>query len=432
MAIIPFSTTTTTNGTVSTVTSTSVGGASVITSIVNSVRNDVSAVFNYISEVKDALSSAPTAASTMKSAIGNNSTQNGVMPGGLSPVIGTNPTPEAIQTPYTKISYPTDSLGSDRYPYYTIFYINDMGKSSEYIGETTDAAIARQQVNTAGVSSSKVAGGAISTVLAGAAKTLDILPGTEQTVSALNSASQTAAAWGIPAKRLKTCISLPMPQKVRANYNAGYSETEAQAAFGAVISDVLSGKGVDGMEALALGAAPVAVGLVAAGAHSLADKAGLGGALPSPEIAQKTAAQIASKLSGRVFNRRQEQLFTNMEFRHHEMSWLFIPRNVDESINIMSIIQTFKTYMHPDLANGIGSSLLIVPAEFDIDFMWINDRNVAIPRIATCALLSLDVNYTAIGEFVAFKDTPHPVAIQLDLVFRELEPLNRTMIAGGF
>ena len=67
--------------------------------------------------------------------------------------------------------------------------------------------------------------------------------------------------------------------------------------------------------------------------------------------------------------------------------------------------------MHPSLEAAAGSSLLITPAEFDIEFRSKDKENASVSRIATCALKSLDVNYTAIGEFMAFEGTSNPVAI---------------------
>lgn len=318
---------------------------------------------------------------------------------------------------YDTIEYPINQLGSSRYPHYTIFYLNEIEKSTAEKQKFTSSQ--PKEKKTAGASTSatlKKVEGTLAETIATAVDMLGI--GDKQSVK--DNLQFTAQR-----KRLKLAICLPMPAKVRANYNAGYSETSEVNGMGATILAALGGSG-DATKTALFAVAPTAVSTtIKAATPRFAS-----GIIepPSPE----TLKQIVSKLSGRVLNKRQEQIFNNMKFRTHQFSYLFIPRNKEESENITTILQAFKEYMHPSLEGGAGSSLLITPAEFDIEFRSNETENKTLHRIATCALESMDVNYTAIGEFIAFEGTDSPVAISLDMTFIEMEPLTREMIRLGF
>lgn len=338
---------------------------------------------------------------------------------------------------YNTIEYPVGSLGSEQYPHYTIFYINETDKS---IQKSKDSYFSTEQVNletkTANLSMSvaarKLARGEVVTENLKEHMTTEYYNGVNKTAAALKG---TLSEFTSARKRIKTAICLPAPLKIRANYNASYSQTEEIGALGAVIAAAVSNNG-DAIETALLGLAPaVADAAVETGKSLISRLPGMNAGTLDKIVGRSPGtlvSQMASKLSGRVMNKRQEQLFTNMDFRVHNISYLFIPRNEEESLAIEKIIKTFKIYMHPDLNAGTGSSLLIVPAEFDIEFRYGDDENDSLSKIATCALRSLDVNYTAIGEFVAFRGTTHPVAISLDMSFVEMEPIHRSMITKGF
>jgi hypothetical protein len=351
---------------------------------------------------------------------------------------------------YDSLEWPIDSLGTTQYPHYAVFYINETLKAEQ-------SNLAQQNFtmgqNTTGSGTSKVAAGAITSVINGAVSAGNTVVNTVNKGTAYSNAALGTTLgqvnnipmvdWTSTRKRLKQCICLPMPQKVRANYSASYKATDEIGAMGAVIAAAISPGSNDSMQTLAMAAAPTFVGMSSKVAQSVLSKGGasgkgtalgnaLGGALAAATPSGKQVSQILSKISGKVINKRQEQLFENMEFRSHQFSYLFIPRSNIESDRITAILKEFKLHMHPDLNAGAGSSLLITPAEFDIEFRFMDTENTSISRIATCALKSCEINYTAIGEFVAFKDTPNPVAISLELTFQEMEPLNRDMIVKGF
>ena len=71
-------------------------------------------------------------------------------------------------------------------------------------------------------------------------------------------------------------------------------------------------------------------------------------------------------------------------------------------------------------------------SEFDVEFRYGDSQNQKIHKIATSVLEGVAIDYTAIGEFITFDGYDDPVAIQLSLRFKEMEPLHRGMIEGGF
>ena len=336
--------------------------------------------------------------------------------------------------PYSTIEYPKDQLGGDRYPYYTVFYINENSKSK---------LVAKDDSNTQGIVESKRTGTAVSqsidksyvaetikstsnAAIGGYNKVVGAFEGSPFKLSKAKEMESFEFTSG--TKRLKYAICLPMPAKVRANYDADYSASEAIGAMGATVLAAINPNG-DMTETALQGLAPVAVGT---GIKKIGTYIPGINAREVGDSASKITKNIIQKFTGKVINKRQEQLFNNMKFRSHQFSYIFIPRNEQESLNINEIIRLFKTHMHPEL-NGSsgGSSLLITPAEFDIEFMHKEAENVSLSRITTCALQSIDVNYTQIGEFIAFDGTDNPVAIGLDMTFVELEPLTRNMVQDG-
>ena len=363
---------------------------------------------------------------------------------------------ESWKTPsvsYTTTEYPVNQLGGDRYPHYVMFFINE-NETSIKANNLTDAGEYATQLawsrnpaqsisNTLknGIENPKIVEAARSTIggFVGTANNTvsqfvesSMKDFAELVDTGIGKVTSQLAQWTTPRKRISKAICLPMPQKIRANYGASYGATNEASPLGSVIMSMMRGE--DASSTLVKAATPAVVGVAT---EFIKSKAGsttadiIGGGM-SPEM----VAQIRDKLSGAVFNKRQEQLFKNMEFRKHHFSYVFVPRNQQESDAIKKIIYDFKYHMHPTLGskdNGAGSSsLLVIPAEFDIEFRYRDAENKSISKIATCALESCDVNYTAVGEFIAFEGNDNPVAITLDLVFAEMEPLTRDMIERGF
>jgi hypothetical protein len=74
---------------------------------------------------------------------------------------------------------------------------------------------------------------------------------------------------------------------------------------------------------------------------------------------------------------------------------------------------------------------LIPPSEFDIEFQFNGQKNPNIPKIATCVLENIDINYTSSGTWTTFDDGL-PVEIYLQLNFKEVEMITKDLIVQGY
>lgn len=134
-------------------------------------------------------------------------------------------------------------------------------------------------------------------------------------------------------------------------------------------------------------------------------------------------------ITGTMENTYQEALFQGVSNRFIQMYWTLTPRNFREADMIKQITHRFKWAMHPELWEGNESKNTAywkAPHTFDISFMDLNSgkRTPWIWRISTCALTSMMVNGTPLGEFAVLKDGP--LASQtLELSFLELITLNK-------
>jgi hypothetical protein len=83
-------------------------------------------------------------------------------------------------------------------------------------------------------------------------------------------------------------------------------------------------------------------------------------------------------------------------------------------------------------AGGVGVGLTwIPPAEFDITFFNKGVENFALPRINTCVLEGIDIDYSPHNKYATFRNG-HPVAVTMVLYFREVEVAHKARIAKGF
>jgi len=114
------------------------------------------------------------------------------------------------------------------------------------------------------------------------------------------------------------------------------------------------------------------------------------------------------------------------------MEILMAPKNKMESDTVKNIIDTLRFHAAPELDTMIGFiPTFIPPAEFDITFFHKGKENTKIPRINTCALEQIEVDYAPTGVYSTFANG-HPVAIRLSLAWRELEILHKQRVTQGF
>ena len=114
---------------------------------------------------------------------------------------------------------------------------------------------------------------------------------------------------------------------------------------------------------------------------------------------------------------------------------MFYPRSQREAREVIDIIEMFKYHQAPELLNGTYGRFLVPPSEFDIQFMYNGQENENIPKVSTCVLTNVDINYAPTGTFAAYETadsnsptkggTGMPVGIGLDLSFTETEIITK-------
>jgi len=169
------------------------------------------------------------------------------------------------------------------------------------------------------------------------------------------------------------------------------------------------------------------------------------------EIAKATGEQFSrndlfSSSAGVVLNPNTEMLFQNPTMRTIDFTFKMVPNNKDEAEIIFEIVRTFKLCLHASfgipgrtqgtkpqglgkVANTFGDAkskvgFISVPSVCKFTFMKGNDLHPFLPQYKTCALVSVDVNYTTDGQYVVTKDG-YPVATEMRLSFQELKLVYR-------
>lgn len=144
-----------------------------------------------------------------------------------------------------------------------------------------------------------------------------------------------------------------------------------------------------------------------------------------------SGAAGAGKFVQRPINPRVEVLFRNTLQRTFQFDFLFAPEDPRESAAMKQIIKTLRFHAAPEYQNGTASFMYIPPSEFDITFFNRGVENTNIPRINTCALTKILVDYAPQGVYATFGNG-HPVSCRMQLEFRELEVVSKLRILQGF
>ena len=181
---------------------------------------------------------------------------------------------------------------------------------------------------------------------------------------------------------------------------------------------------------LAAGAAALGAGVFAG--RGRIGAAGQAGAAAGSFVTglNKTLA-TAAKLAGMPINPRIEVLYSHTSLRGFIFQFMMAPKNEKESKLIKDIVTTLRFHAVPELDPNTLGFTYIPPAEFDIKFFHNGTENVNIPRINTCVLTRVEVEYDPTGAFSTFHNG-HPVAVRLALNFQEIEPLHKARVSQGF
>ena len=134
--------------------------------------------------------------------------------------------------------------------------------------------------------------------------------------------------------------------------------------------------------------------------------------------------------AGLAQNPQMEVLFKATRNREFLFDFKFTPKSAAESASIKNIIQTFRFHAAPEISQ-IGARYFVPPDEFDIEFMYGSSANPHLPKISSCVLEGIDVNYASAGQWATFRGGA-PVEVSMQLRFKEVEILNKKTISEGF
>ena len=162
----------------------------------------------------------------------------------------------------------------------------------------------------------------------------------------------------------------------------------------------------------------------------------------TPFIANKLSgdpvgAAAFAAVTGTVVNPMLELIYSSPEFRSFQFDFKFYPRDEKEAVAVQNIINRLYFHQSPEVAK-VGDTgegfFLVPPSEFDISFYYNGKINPNIPKISTCVLTGINVNYAPQG-FAAYEvqgeNTPSlgrtgmPVAIEMTLMFKETEIMTK-------
>jgi len=240
----------------------------------------------------------------------------------------------------------------------------------------------------------------------------------------------------LPVSDTAAFIYLPVPMNLSSGYGVSYTneslgpvgELAGRATSGGFTGDGFSG-GVGGVTS---GGFLLNVGIAAASSEGAPLLAGLvgdalggkAGALAGGAVTAGVGQAIPGVLAGLGVARNPHQalLFSGTDFRSHQFSFKFAPKNEAESDIVTNIITAFKYYMAPQIS-GDGH-LFDYPNTFDIDF--IDERHLF--DIGESVLTDMSVNYHPEGTPAYFSNGA-PTSVEIGLTFQEITITTKDEIA---
>ncbi len=173
----------------------------------------------------------------------------------------------------------------------------------------------------------------------------------------------------------------------------------------------------------------VSMSAVLSGVISTATRAIFGADAASLVNSTASVAKRASQIAGYPINPAVEVLFAARPQRQWMFEVFMLPRSETEVETVRQIIRTLRYYAAPEI---IGNGFFFVPpAEFDITFFQAGKENKNLPRINTCVLDRIDVDYSPDQAYSTFANG-HPIAVRMSLGFREVEILHKQRVYEGF
>ena len=137
------------------------------------------------------------------------------------------------------------------------------------------------------------------------------------------------------------------------------------------------------------------------------------------------ASSLLSREKGLILNPNKEFLFRGVELRKFDFTFVMNPRDRAESVEIKSIINTFKRRMAAKSsaeASGPRGLFVKAPDVFELEFKRGSSKHPFLYTMKTCALTRVSVDYMRTGNYITYEDST-PVQMSMALSFTELNPV---------
>ena len=233
-------------------------------------------------------------------------------------------------------------------------------------------------------------------------------------------------------KRTKDTIALYMPDTLAFDYQQSYSDVSVASGLGLVGAGLQAGAslmnaGKKGFDAVQKNMAP----FVAEATAGVGSKFGLDKNVLFTALSAATGGALA-------VNPQLELIYQSPSFRNFRFQFMFYPRSIQEAKEVLSIIDTFTFHQAPEVLSSSFGRYLVPPSEFDIQFYYNGKENPNIPKVSTCVMTGISVDYAPNG-FASYETlvneperggTGMPVAIRMDLSFKETEIITKQFLSG--
>ena len=218
--------------------------------------------------------------------------------------------------------------------------------------------------------------------------------------------------------KIITSIALYIPPNaLKTGFKAEYAGKEGaatKAAFGGAVGRLMGRDGSAGLaETLMAGVT--------------------GGGLSVGGAALKTAESKTGMLAAQGIAVNNHMALTYKgpsEFRTHEFSFSFFPKNEDEAKEVRSILKDFENGMLPKMGGGfekikgrkLSQPFFYAPRHWTIDFFTkTGASNDYLFQIGKSVITSMDVNHDQTSTVSLHEGTGSPVQTVLGLTFQEIE-----------
>jgi hypothetical protein len=229
-------------------------------------------------------------------------------------------------------------------------------------------------------------------------------------------------------RRVRCSIALYVPENVRVDYNADYTNSNLTDALG---KNYFLAQGAVSIFNTLKGSDSVVNAVNKAGNDPFVR---IGIAKGIDKIFGSDLRDFALQSGGFALNPQVQVLFQGVDFRQFSFDFVLTPYSQEESDTIFEIIKQFKYASAPQMGtNGVFNKGLFmkIPDTFGIKFLYKGIENLNVNRIGECVLQDINVDYTGSGTWATHNDGS-PVQIKLSMRFKETIIIDKTRITEGF